>query len=131
MHGDFTVRAGAEDDTGKVGPVDLVIVAVKAYDNAAALPMLRPMLGPATTVLTLQNGVDSPEEVAAVAGEDHVLGGTTYIATEIAAPGVIELTGTHRRIVFGEVFDPLPRMSDRVRAIHQAMAAADIQAEVV
>ena len=40
---------------------------------------------------------------------------STYIATALAAPGVIEQTGTHRRIVFGEVFGALPRMSDRVR----------------
>ena len=36
--GDFVVRAAAEDDPSKVGQVDLVIVAVKAYDNTAALP---------------------------------------------------------------------------------------------
>lgn len=130
MVGDFTVPVRAEQDTAHVGPVDLVIVAVKAYDNAAALPMIQPMLGPATVVLTLQNGVDSVMEVAAVAGDDRTLGGTTYIATALAAPGVIEQTGTHRRIVFGEVFGALPRVSDRVTAIHDALVAADIQAEV-
>ena len=131
MVGDFTVRARAEEDTSRVGEVDLVIVAVKAYDNGTALPLIRPMLGSATTVLTLQNGVDSAGEVAAVAGEGAVLGGTTYIATALSSPGVIEQTGTHRRIVFGEVYGPLPRVSDRARAIQEAMAAADIQAEVV
>ena len=43
--GDFVVKAAAESDTAKVGPVDVVIVAVKAYDNATALPMLKPMIG--------------------------------------------------------------------------------------
>lgn len=127
--GDFTIEARAEDDTRTVGIVDLVIVAVKAYDNATALPMIAPMLGPDTTVLTLQNGVDSAGEVAAIAGEDRTLGGTTYIATALSAPGVIEQTGTHRRIVFGEVFGVLPRITDRVKRIQEAMAAADIQAE--
>lgn len=127
--GDFTVRARAHEDTSDVGIVDLVIVAVKAYDNATALPMLGPMLGPDTTVLTLQNGVDSVGEVAAAAGEDRTLGGTTYIATALSSPGVIEQTGTHRRIVFGEVFGRLPRVTDRVTTIQQAMVAADIQAE--
>lgn len=129
MAGDFTVRANAEEDTTRVGLVDLVIVAVKAYDNAAALPMIRPMLGPETAVLTLQNGVDSAGEVAAIAGEARTLGGTTYIAAALSAPGVIEQTGTHRRIVFGEVFGELPRITSRVTAIHEAMLAADIQAE--
>lgn len=131
MLGDFVVRAAAEQDTSRVGPVDLVIVAVKAYDNATALPMLAPMVGPSTTVLTVQNGVDSAGEVAAAVGEAHVLGGTTYIATALSEPGVIDQTGTHRRVVFGEVFGELPRLTPRATAIHEAMAAADIQAEVV
>jgi 2-dehydropantoate 2-reductase len=129
MLGDFTVRAAAEEDTRRVGPVDLVLLAVKAYDNATALPLIPPMIGSDTAVLTIQNGVDSPSEVAAVVGEDAVLGGTTYIATAIGAPGVIEQTGTHRRIVFGEVFGGLPRESDRVRRIHEALSGADIQAD--
>ena len=131
MLGDFTVRGGAEEDTRLVGIVDLVIVAVKAYDNETALPLLEPMLGDATTVLTVQNGVDSAGEVAAVAGESRVLGGTTYIATALTEPGVIDQTGTHRRVVFGEVFGELPRVPHRAREIHEALAAADIQAEVV
>ena len=93
--GDFTVRAAAESDTSMIGSVDVTIVAVKAYDNAAALPMLRPLIGPHTVVLTLQNGVDSVDEVAAVVGERHVLGGTTYVATALEAPGLIVQTGVH------------------------------------
>ena len=125
--GDFTVHAPAEDDTAKVGVVDVVLVAVKAYDNATALPMIAPMVGPASTVLTVQNGVDSPNEIAALLGEAPVIGGTTYIATALAAPGLIEHTGAHRRVVFGEVFGTLPRMTPRVQAIHEALAGADIQ----
>jgi len=69
MLGDFTVRARAEEDTAKVGPVDVILVAVKTYDNPTALPMLRPLVGPKTTVLTIQNGVESADQVAAVVGE--------------------------------------------------------------
>lgn len=127
--GNFTVRAAAEHDTTRVGPVDVVILAVKTYDNPAALPLIRPMLGPNTIVLTLQNGVDSVSELARVVGESAVLGGTTYIATAVSSPGVIEQTGTHRRIVFGEVFGELPRLSDRVMRIHEAFVSADIQSE--
>jgi 2-dehydropantoate 2-reductase len=129
--GDFVARGRAEDDTSKVGVVDLVLVAVKTYDNPTALPLLRPMLGESTAVLTVQNGVDSPGEVAAVAGEARTLGGTTYVATALEAPGLIVQTGTHRRIVFGEAFGDLPRVSDRVRTIHEALIGADIQADAV
>lgn len=129
MLGDFVVHARAEEDTSKVGTVDVVIVAVKTYDNPTALPLVRPMLGPASSALTLQNGVDSVSDLAAVVGEPAVVGGTTYIATALAQPGVIEQTGTHRRIVFGEVFGVLPRASDRVARLHEAFAGADIQSE--
>jgi 2-dehydropantoate 2-reductase len=127
--GGFAVKAAAEEDTARVGPVDLVLFAVKTYDNPTAVPLLEPMLGRATTILTVQNGVDSASDLAAAVGEEAVLGGTTYIATALAAPGVIEQTGTHRRIVFGEVFGVLPRTSERVTRIHEALAAADIQSE--
>ncbi len=124
--GDFTVTAAAESDTAKVGPVDVVIVSVKAYDNATALPMLKPMMGPDTIVLTLQNGVDSTDDVAAVVGRGQVLGGTTYVATALEAPGLIVQTGVHRSIIFGEVFGDVSRISPRVQAIADVLAAADI-----
>jgi len=125
--GDFLVQAAAESDTAKVGPVDVVIVSVKAYDNATALPMLKPMIGPDTVVLTLQNGVDSVNEVAAIVGEAHVLGGTTYVATALEGPGLIVQTGVHRSIIFGEVFGDRSRVSPRVQAIADIFATADIQ----
>lgn len=129
--GDFSVNAPAEHDTARVGKVDVVLVAVKTYDNPTALPLITPMLGSNSTVLTLQNGVDSPQDISAVVGEMPVIGATTYIATALASPGVIEQTGIHRRIVFGEVFGELPRLSARVRAIHDALSGADIQSEAV
>jgi 2-dehydropantoate 2-reductase len=129
--GDFTVHAPATDNPAEVGPVDVVMFAVKAYDNHAALPMLPPMVGPGSVVLTLQNGVDSVDETAAVVGERAVVGGATYIATAIAAPGVIEQTGVHRRVVFGEVFGKRATVSARVARMHEALAGADIQSEPV
>jgi 2-dehydropantoate 2-reductase len=125
--GDFVARGRAEEDTSRVGAVDLVVVTVKTYDNPTALPLLKPMLGDDTVVLTIQNGVDSAGDVAAIAGEARTLGGTTYIATALEAPGLIVQTGDHRRIVFGEAFGPLPRVTERVTRIHQAFERADIQ----
>lgn len=129
--GDFTVRVGADSDPSRIGPVDVAILTVKTYDNPTAIPLLGPLIGPGAVVLTLQNGVDSAEEVAAVAGRGATLGGSTYIATAIEGPGLIRQTGTHRRVVFGEYFDAAGRVTGRVRAIADAMAAADIHAEAV
>ena len=129
--GDFVVRSPAEDDPRRVGPVDLVLFAVKAYDNATALPTLAPLVGPHTVVLTLQNGVDSADEIAGAVGEEHVLGGATYVATALETPGCIVQTGVHRSIIFGEVAGDLSRISPRVRALADMMAPADIQVEAV
>jgi 2-dehydropantoate 2-reductase len=124
--GDFTVRTRAEADPSRVGPVDLVIYSVKTYDNPGALPMLSPLVGFETAVLTLQNGVDSTGEIAAAIGERHVLGGTTYVATALEAPGLIVQTGVHRSIIFGEIYGERT-LSRRVQAIVDIMAPADIE----
>ncbi len=129
--GDFVVRPQVEDDPTAIGPVDLVVLATKTYDNRTALPLLAPLVGPSTVVMTLQNGVDSVDEVAGVVGQERVLGGPTYVATALSAPGLVEQTGTHRRIVFGEAFGERSQVSDRVREIAAILSSADIQAEPV
>jgi 2-dehydropantoate 2-reductase len=128
--GDFTAQAPAESDPGRIGPVDVVIVAVKAYDNDTAYPLIAPLLGPETVVLTLQNGVDNVDQLAALVGAERVLGGTTYVATALEAPGVIVQTGVHRSIIFGEVFGARG-VTRRVRAIADVMAPADIEVTAV
>lgn len=125
--GDIVARVTASADPRDIGPVDLVIFAVKTYDNPSALPLLAPLVGPGTAVLTLQNGIDSAREVAAAVGEARVLGGTTYVATAVTAPGVITQTGTHRSIIFGEAFGDRQVISPRVAAIADVMRPADIQ----
>ena len=129
--GDLVVHPRVSADTAEIGPVDVVLYAVKTYDNAAALPLLGPLLGPETLVVTLQNGVSSASDVGAVIGTDRVLAGPTYIATALKAPGLILQTGTHRRIVFGEVHRPETGPSARVVALADRFRAADIQAEPV
>jgi len=129
--GDFTVQTLAESDPALIGRVDVVVHTVKTYDNATAIPLIKPLLGPKTFVLTLQNGVDSAEQIAAVAGEQATLGGSTYIATAIDRPGVIRQTGTHRRIVFGEYFNPPATITSRVKELAEEMAASNIIVEPV
>lgn len=129
--GDFVAVVTAEPDPAAIGPVDLVVLCVKTYDNPTAIPLIAPLLGASTAVLTLQNGVDSSTDIAAAVGEGRVLGGTTYVATSVTAPGVITQTGTHRSIIFGEVFGPKAGVSDRVRAIAAVLGPADIQVTAV
>ena len=129
--GDFVVHAPAEEDPARIGPVDLVLFTVKAYDNRTALDLLPNLVGPDTVVLTLQNGVDSADEVAAKVGEAKVLGGTTYVATALETPGVIVQTGVHRSIIFGEVFAGRGAITARVQGIADVMGPADIQVAAV
>ncbi len=138
--GDFTVPVRAEEDAARVGPVDVVVLAVKNYDVPSVLPLVktlataadRPALGGTTAaVLTLQNGVDSPGEVAAVLGEAPVIGGTTYISTAISEPGVISQTGTLHRILLGEVFGDTSRVSARAQALRDTLAGAGLNVEAV
>jgi 2-dehydropantoate 2-reductase len=129
--GDFTATVAAESDPGRLGAADVAILTVKTYDNDTALPALRQIARPTTVVLTLQNGVDSADQVAGVIGESRTLAGATYIATAIEAPGLIRQTGSHRRIVFGECFQPAAQPTARVAEIDAAFKGADIHSEGV
>ncbi len=138
--GDFTVPVHAEEDATRVGPADVILLAVKNYDVPAVLPTVktlaaasdRPALGGSTAaIVTLQNGVDSPGEVAAAVGEAPVIGGTTYISTAISEPGIISQTGTLHRIILGEVFGDTSRVSARVQSLRDTLASAGLNVEAV
>ncbi|MBM3959881.1 MAG: 2-dehydropantoate 2-reductase [SAR202 cluster bacterium] len=125
--GNFTVKPTAMPDPKGVGPVDLVIYAVKLYSNPEALPLIKPLLGPRTVILPIQNGAESPAKVAEVYGWDRVVAGTTYIETARVAPGHIHQSGSTARIAFGEQDGSI---SDRVRMIEKVLTKEGIQVEV-
>jgi 2-dehydropantoate 2-reductase len=87
------------DDPATIGPVDLVLFAVKLGDTASAARAMAPLFGPTTRVLTLQNGIDSVSLIRAEAPSAHLIGGVIYVAASIARPGVIACTGGFHRIV--------------------------------
>jgi len=91
------------DDPKQVGPVDVVLFAVKLWDTETAGEQTRPLVGSNTRVITLQNGVDSVERLVPILGEEPVVGGTTYVVATIARPGVIRHTGTNARIRCGRL----------------------------
>ena len=91
------------DDPREVGPVDVVLFAVKLWDTETAGEQARPLLGPKTRLITLQNGVDSVERLAPLLGNEATIGGATYVVTTIARPGVIRHTGTIARIRCGRL----------------------------
>jgi 2-dehydropantoate 2-reductase len=91
------------DDPREVGPVDVVLFAVKLWDTETAGEQARPLLGLKTRLITLQNGVDSVERLVPLLGNEATVGGATYVVTTIARPGVIRHTGTIARIRCGRL----------------------------
>jgi 2-dehydropantoate 2-reductase len=89
------------DDPKAVGPVDVVLFAVKLWDTEQAAEQTLPLLGPDTRVVTLQNGVDSYERIAPIVGAERAVPGVTYVITVIERPGVIKQTSQIQRIVCG------------------------------
>ena len=118
QQGDFIIQpALAVDDPGQVGRVDFVLVGVKAWQVTDAAAALRPVVGPETGVVPLQNGVDAPAQLSAVLGEACVLGGLCQISALIAGPGHIRHVSLEPYIAFGELDG---RPSARVERLKEA-----------
>src|SRR5438552_4016514 len=127
-HGDIRIpKVRATDDPASLGTVDLVILSVKLWDTESAILQLKPLLGPGTGVLSLQNGVIKDDILRRELGDAPVLGGVCYVATTIARPGVIDQTGPMQRLVIGE-YDGRP--SERTRLLHEALLKAGVTAEL-
>lgn len=124
--GDFTVRVPATDDTGQIDPVDLILFAVKTYQNREVLPLVEPLMDGGTSVLTLQNGAGTWEELQAALGAGRVLPGAMYVESKIEAPGVVRQQGNVYRVVFGE---PGGAMTPRAQAIEAMLNSAGMPAE--
>jgi len=144
--GDFEVRPRVTGDLGSVGQVDVIFLGVKAHGLTALAPQLRPLFGPNTIVVSLQNGipwwyfqgiggefdgfhlerVDPGGVIAAAIEPARVVGSLAYFATDIVEPGVIRHTEGNK-ISFGE---PDGSKSDRVRAIAAPLIAAGFRCPI-
>jgi len=121
--GDFVIQpVQATDDPAQVGPVDAILVGVKAEQVSQAAEAMRPMVGPETFVVPLQNGVDAPTQLAEVLGAEHVLGGLCGLISFVAGPGHIRHAGAEPFIRFGELDN---RSSERVDQLYQAFERAE------
>ncbi|MEK6592002.1 MAG: 2-dehydropantoate 2-reductase [Pseudomonadota bacterium] len=127
-HGDIHIpEVKVTDDPATIGQVDLVIIAVKLWDIEATAKALRPVVGPDTGVLSLQNGVIKDDILRREFGARAVMGGVGYVATHISRPGVIHQTGTLQRLLFGE-YDG--RRSERAETLYAAALRTGIDTEL-
>ena len=100
--GNFLVKSRFTDSLENIKKADLIIQATKLYSNSSALPLLKPVIGTNTVILTIQNGISSGEIISEYYDWEKVLQGATYIETEIIDPGYIQQTGSVAMIEFGE-----------------------------
>jgi 2-dehydropantoate 2-reductase len=118
INGDFFISpATAFDAPEKIGAVDVVLVATKAWQVAAAAEQMQPLIGPETLVIPLENGVTAADELAAVVGKEHVLGGMCRISAFIGGPGLIKHVGIPPYLAFGERDGMESERVERLRAV--------------
>lgn len=120
-------KVNVTDDPKEIGPVDIVLFAVKLWDTESAARSLTPIVGPHTGIISLQNGVQKDDVLRGIFGAGAVMGGAAYMATTIGRPGVIVQTGSFQRMVFGE-YDG--SQSTRAQALLDAARAGGINAEI-
>jgi 2-dehydropantoate 2-reductase len=128
IKGDFVVSpvkaVGSPEEAGRV---DVVLLGVKAWQVSEAAQAMAPMMGQETFVVPLQNGVEAPDILASILGEDHVLGGLCRISSLIQGPGQIRHPGIEPYIAFGELDG---RNSERAENLKIAFENAGVWAEV-
>lgn len=128
VDGDFVARpAVATDDPSQAGAVDVVIAGVKAWQLREAAHAMRPLLGPETFVVPLQNGVEAPEQLAAVLGRDRVLGGLARVFSFVVEPGRIRHLGGPAEITFGELDN---RATARAQRLRELLSGAGLGARI-
>ncbi len=115
------------DDPKTIGPVDLVMFAVKLWDTESAARQLLPIMTPETGLISFQNGVQKDDMLRPIFGDSALMGGVAYVGTTINRPGVIGQTGPLQRLVFGE-YDG--RRSQRAEAFLDACKRGGINAEL-
>jgi 2-dehydropantoate 2-reductase len=126
--GDFVVQpVQATDDPAQVGAVDAVLVGVKAWQVTEAARAMLPLVGPATFVVPLQNGVEAPDQLVAVLGAEHVLGGLCRIVSLVVEPGHVRHAGLEPYVALGELDN---RLSQRTARLRDAFARAGVTAEI-
>jgi 2-dehydropantoate 2-reductase len=117
----------ATDDPAEVGIVDVVLVGVKSWQVSDAAHAIRPLIGPDTFAVPLQNGVEASSQLAAVLGPEHVLEGLCGTLTWLIGPGRIRSIGEVHFVKFGELDN---RASERAERLRRAFERAGVKVEV-
>ena len=130
--GDISLRSvQATDDPARIGPVDVILVGVKAWQVSQAAREMRPLVGPKTIVVPLQNGVEAAPELAAELGAGPVLGGLCRISSSLVEPGRLRHLAIDPYIGFGELEGgPSPRAEPLFEAFRRAGVSVELLTDV-
>ena len=126
--GDFVINpAKATDNVGEVGATDLVILGVKAWQVPEAARAIKPLVGPNTTVLPLQNGVDAVPQLVEALGSENIVGGLCRIVSYVVEPGHIRHAGFAPTIIIGELDN---RRTERIAKIEGVFKHAGLDTTI-
>jgi len=124
--GDFTAHPHCAIQPGEIGPSELVLIALKTTANDQLPRLLPPLAGPRTVLLTLQNGLGNPEQLARLFPAEQVMGGHCFVCLNRVQPGVIYHTD-HGQIVIGEFAgSPTPRTYEIADLFRRAGVQCDV-----
>ena len=109
--GDRTVKLSATTDAAEAGACDLVVIATKVGDVEDAARASRPLVGPETLVVSIQNGLGGQETTAAVLGRERVAVGVVGgVGASMRGPGHVHHNGMEL-LRLGELSGPVtPRL---------------------
>nr|WP_256737623.1 2-dehydropantoate 2-reductase [Pseudomonas sp. dw_358] len=125
--GERAITVRASTSAAEIGAVDLVVVLVKSFHTEAAIAGAMALLGPDTTVLSLQNGLGHEDILAQAVGRERVLAGKTYVGGVLLAPGTVRSGVVGKHTYIGELDGSV---SHRVLAIAEAFNSAGLATTV-
>lgn len=131
--GDFVIHpAKVTADPAQAGRADCILVATKAWQVPEAAEAIRPLIGPETFVVPLQNGIDAPGQLVAALGANRVLGGLCRLSSFLIEPGLIRQMGTPPSITFSELDNTLSPRVEQLKAVLDRCqgVVADIPADI-
>ena len=125
---DFTIPPSqVVQDPGRIGHADVVLFCVKSYDTESAAAQLSSLLNHRSLIISLQNGVDNVEKIAAILPHCSVYGGAAYISSRITEPGHVTESGGFQRIVFGPMSG---EASETAKDVHRRLNRAGIKSQL-
>lgn len=127
--GNFDITSiQATERPADVGVVDFILFTVKTYDTTLAASAMSAMIGPETVIVPIQN-MSMADEIGALVGMEHMLGGLSYIYVARDAPGIINQTSNFHRIIFGEFSNKITPRAEAIRKILETSGATIVLTE--